>query len=248
MLGNLVGRFVVHLRKQYQLALGMEEFLTLGLIALSFGAAELVHGNGFVAVFVTGIAVRRIEARSSGDKPHNEALSEVLSEVLSQAEGAGEEALATDPRTASAYMTQAVLGFNQQLEHIAEFAMVLLLGMLLSSSGFSLDGVILAALLFVIVRPIAVSLSLTGSDRTALQQGLLIWFGIRGIGSLYYLLYAMQFPWIPDRAASLEPIVLTVIASSILVHGISATPLMNLYRRRKRKRGPDDEATDMPGT
>jgi NhaP-type Na+/H+ or K+/H+ antiporter len=231
LLGDVVGRLVVYLRKRYRSALGMEEFLTLGLIALSFGAADLIGGNGFIAVFITGVAVRNIEARNSGDRP--------ASEIMSQIDGAGNEKLATDPRTASAYMTQEVLGFNQQLEHIAEFTMVLLAGMLLSSTGFAVEGVVLAALLFVVVRPVAIGIALLGATRTPLQQGLLTWFGIRGIGSLYYLLYALQYPWSAGAAARLEPIVLTVIASSVLVHGISATPLMNLYQRRKRRRSPD---------
>jgi len=209
----------------------MEEFLTLGLIALSFGVAEIIHGNCFIAVFVTGVAVRRIEARSSGDKPP--------SEVMSQMDAVGNKKLATDPRTASAYMTQEVLGFNQQLEHIAEFAMVLLAGMLLSSSGFAVEGVILAALLFLVIRPAAVGVALVGASRTRLQQGLLTWFGIRGIGSLYYLLYALQFPVTAERVGRLESIVLTVIAMSVLGHGISATPLMNLYQRRKCRRSAD---------
>jgi NhaP-type Na+/H+ or K+/H+ antiporter len=231
MLGDVVGRLVLYLRKRFLSALGMEEFLTLGLIALSFGVAETIHGNGFIAVFVTGVAVRRIEARSSGDRP--------ASEVMSEMDGVGSNERATDPRTASAYMTQEVLGFNQQLEHIAEFAMVLLAGMLLSSSGFAVEGVILALLLFLVIRPAAVGVALAGTSRTRLQQGLLTWFGIRGIGSLYYLLYSLQFPLAVERVGRLESIVLTVIAMSVLVHGISATPLMNLYQRRKRRRSPD---------
>jgi NhaP-type Na+/H+ or K+/H+ antiporter len=62
---------------------------------------------------------------------------------------------------------------------------------------------------------------------------LLAWFGIRGIGSLFYLAYALQH--LSGTAAWMEPVIgatLVTIALSIGVHGISATPLMRPLRRR----------------
>ena len=55
------------------------------------------------------------------------------------------------------------------------------------------------------------------------------WFGIRGIGSLYYLSYALQHGVHPDLAHRLTVLTLTVVAVSIVVHGLSVTPLMHLY-------------------
>jgi sodium/hydrogen antiporter len=62
---------------------------------------------------------------------------------------------------------------------------------------------------------------------------LIAWFGIRGIGSLYYLMYAIQQRLATELAEYLASLVLTVVAASIIVHGISATPLMEHYYRRK---------------
>jgi NhaP-type Na+/H+ or K+/H+ antiporter len=57
------------------------------------------------------------------------------------------------------------------------------------------------------------------------------WFGIRGIGSLYYLFYALNHGVPEALARQLVPLVLTVVAVSIVVHGISVTPLMQRYAR-----------------
>ncbi|MDB5842379.1 MAG: sodium:proton antiporter, partial [Herminiimonas sp.] len=227
-MGWAVGRLVVYLRHHHQTALGMEEFLTLGLIALSYGVAHLVGGIGFVAVFATGVAVRQIESATSGPKTPEA--------IIATAAAGNPEEIATGPDTAPAYMTEMVLGFNKQLEHIAEFVMVLLLGVLLSGSGFSYEGVIVAVVLFVVVRPLSVTLSLFGARRTRLQHGLMAWFGIRGVGSMYYLLFALQYHWLPDQNGRIVSLVLTVIALSVVIHGISSTPLMDLYYRRTRRK------------
>ncbi|MDB5761279.1 MAG: sodium:proton antiporter [Herminiimonas sp.] len=224
LMGWGVGRLVVYLRHHYQSALGMEEFLTLGLIALSYGLAQLAHGIGFIAVFATGVAVRRIEYKASGARDPKAVIGAVAN--------GEEDAVATDPDKAPAYMTEMVLGFNQQLEHIAEFAMVLLLGVILSESGFSGEGFVIAALLFLVVRPVAVGVALIGARHYPLQRGLMAWFGIRGIGSLYYLMFALQYRWLPDMTQRFVSLVVTVVAVSIVVHGISSTPLMELYYKR----------------
>lgn len=228
LMGWVLSRSVIHLRHRYKLALGMEEFLALGLIALTYGAAQMVHGIGFVAVFAAGVAMRRIEHVSSGEvKP---------GDVIGPVPVGAEAKIATDRHKASAYMTETILGFNQQLEHIAEFIMVLLLGIMLSVSGFSLEGFGLAVFLMMIVRPVAVMISLAGANVTWMQRNLMGWFGIRGIGSLYYLLFALQYDWLPDLTDRFVSLVLTVVATSVLVHGISSTPLMELYRLRRKSR------------
>lgn len=227
LMGWAIGRLVVYLRREYQMALGMEEFLTLGMISFSYGVAHLIAGNGFIAVFAAGVAVRRIEHTTSGPERPGAVIGPIT---------AGDEpAVATDPHKAPAYMTETVLGFNQQLEHIAEFLVVLLLGVMLSGSGFSIEGVMVAALLILLVRPIAVAATLAGSsDTSPLQRRLLAWFGIRGVGSLYYLLFALQYRWLPDMTQRFVSLVLTVVAVSVLLHGISSTPLMDSYHRRRR--------------
>ena len=80
------------------------------------------------------------------------------------------------------------------------------------------------------------------------RVALLGWFGIRGVGSLYYLMFAIAQGVAPALVERLLPLVLTVVAVSIVIHGISATPLMNLYSgvsgRRSPRLGRDGDTLD----
>ena len=227
--GWLMGRAVVsltlYLRSHHRQALGLEEFLTLGLIALSYGVAHLLHSIGFLAVFAAGVAMRRAEHKASGEA--------APAQILGAVQVGNEGEVATDPDKGPAYMAETILGFNEQLEHIAEFVMVLMLGIMLSGSGVSLDGLMIAALLLVVIRPVASGIALAGAPSTRLQRWMMAWFGIRGIGSLYYLVFALQYGLAPDIVRRIVPLVLTVLATSIMVHGISATPIMERYYRKR---------------
>ncbi len=226
--GTLIGRLVVYLRREHREAVGLDDFLTLGLIALSYGLALLLHSYGFLAVFAAGLALRQVELAHNGDKP--------TEEIEQLAKIGKDEEVATDPEKASAYMAQAMLGFNEQLERIAEVGIVLLLGAMLATN-YTLPFEILwfVPLLFLVIRPISVELGLLGSTTLPMQRRLISWFGIRGIGSLYYLAYAIEHGLSPDLSRQLANLILTVVAVSIVVHGISVTPLMKLYSNRKQR-------------
>ena len=66
LMGMAVGQLVLYLRREFQMALGMEEFLTLGMIASSFGVADLIGAVGFIAGFCCCVAVRHLEFTTSG--------------------------------------------------------------------------------------------------------------------------------------------------------------------------------------
>ncbi|MBC8120400.1 MAG: cation:proton antiporter [Gemmatimonadaceae bacterium] len=222
-LGTLVGQLVLYLRREHKEAVGLDDFLALGLVALSYGVALLVSCYGFLAVFAAGLALRRIEAQSSEGNSFEE-----VEAMTSTAEAEVEE-IATDPDKASAYMAEAVLEFNEQLERIGEVAVVVLLGAMLSARYFTFEVIWFAPLLFLIIRPIGVWVGLIGSRTAPSQLGLMSWFGIRGIGSIYYLMYAIAHGLDPELARDLTAITFCTVAFSIVVHGISVTPLMNLY-------------------
>ncbi len=59
------------------------------------------------------------------------------------------------------------------------------------------------------------------------------WFGIRGIGSVFYLLLVLRHGVGGETAQTLVTLTLWTIASSIVVHGLSGQPLMRLYARRR---------------
>jgi NhaP-type Na+/H+ or K+/H+ antiporter len=227
-LGTGVGRLVLFLRQSHREAIGLDEFLALGLIALAYGAALAAHAYGFLAVFAAGVALRRIE--------HTTSLDAAPDDVLRSAAAAPTDEIATGPETAPAYMAQAVLGFNEQLERIAEVAVVVLLGALLSAHYLAWEALWFAPLLFLVIRPLAVSAALWGSQTSGLQRLLAAWFGIRGVGSLYYLMFAIEHGVSGPVAEQLTRLTLSVVAVSIVVHGISVTPLMRGYVIAQRPR------------
>ncbi|WP_159836281.1 cation:proton antiporter [Burkholderia sp. 8Y] len=225
LLGELTVRLVAYLRTRHGEAFGSEGFYALGLIALSYGVAELLHSYSFLAVFAAGLAMRRVEHRASGDKSAREAVGTVDADDMS--------ATASDPERAHAFMAERVHGFTIELERIAEVAIMLLVGSVLATLWrdlFTWRAVIIIGGLFLVIRPLAVQASLVGSCASRGQRLLIGWFGIRGVGSFYYLLYAIEHA--PKQVAGpLTPIIIATIAASVIVHGMTSTPLMNRYQR-----------------
>jgi sodium/hydrogen antiporter len=207
-------RAVVHLRRERDQAFGMESFLTLGLIALTYGIALALQAYGFLAVFAAGLAIRYVERNDTGPQ---------------EDPGARDDA----PET-SAYMAKAVLDFTLDLEKLAELVVMLLIGSLLRAETFHATSLGLAAVLLFIARPFAVWLSTLRSDLLPGQRRLAAWFGIRGIGSMYYLAFAVSHgAWSP----SVRPVadaVLVAIVASVLLHGASSSSAMRRYARRRR--------------
>ena len=229
-LGTLIGRLVVYLRSHHQESVGLDEFLALGLIALTYGLALLSHTYGFLAVFAAGLALQRVKMRPAAIPSQIALETGLLSKEA-------KEALATDSEHASAFMMQEVRGFNEQLERIAEVAIVLVVGAMLSYTYLHPSAIWFVALVFLVVRPISVRLGLLGAPVSRDQRIMISWFGIRGIGSIYYLMYAINHDLSPSLAEEIIALTLTMVAVSIVVHGVSVTPLMNLYTRRKSRSG-----------
>ena len=208
---------------------GLDDFLALGLIALSYGCAVLLHAYGFLAVFAAGVALRHLEqSQSPGARP----ASRRWSRPRSTRTAASPKPLAVDREHAPAYMAQAVLGFNEQVERIGEVAVVITIGALavVRASG-NAAAWWFVPLLLLLIRPVAVGLGLFRSPSSSGQRWLIGWFGIRGIGSLYYLMYAINHGLSGELADQLAALTLSVVVTSIIVHGISVTPMMAAYER-----------------
>lgn len=229
--GFLVGKLVLFLRVRHQEAVGYDEFLALGLIALSYGVAQLAQTYGFLAVFAAGLALRRAE-----DAP-TPSIDSMTAVVAAKTPGTPEtvEELAIDPRHATNYLMHAVLAFNEQLERIVEVALVLIIGAMLAFTIAAPAIWWFIPVLFLAIRPLCVLLSLAGSATSRHQRALLSWFGIRGIGSIYYLMYAINHGLTAETTRQFIALTLAVVVASIIVHGISVTPLMEHYARRKQR-------------
>jgi len=227
--GQLIGRVTVHLRRRKEQAVGYEDFLALGLIALAYGVALLAHAYGFLAVFAAGVALRHVEMQNTGQDREPE-------EVINEVPETDETKLSTHPEAAPVYMAHAVLGFSEQAERILEFSVVLVVGGLITYANFSPTVLLFIALMLLVVRPVSVLTTFWGKGVAHGNRAYVAWFGIRGIGSLYYLFYALQHGVKGDLARDLVGITLAVIAVSVIVHGISVTPIMNRYTKKKEEK------------
>ncbi len=231
--GSAVGRVVLYLRRTHHEAVGLDNFLALGLIALTYGVTVQVHAYGFLAVFAAGAALRRVERLATAAAPPAPIpkLPALAPDTAVQ-----EEKLATHPTHSSAYMAHAVLSFNEQLDRIGEAVAVVVLGVCLWSIDWqrvTWRYVVFVALMLLVIRPMSVAAALLGSRISMSQRRLIGWFGIRGIGSIYYLAYAVNHGLNSDLAQSLAAVTLLVIAVSVVVHGISVTPLMRRYELQR---------------
>jgi sodium/hydrogen antiporter len=221
LLGMLIARLVLYLRREHREAVGLDDYLALGLMALSHGLASLVHAHGFLAVFAAGLALRRVERQATGEE----------SAEVEDVAGSDEEA-ATHPEKAAAYMAESVLGFNEKLERIMEVAVMLLLGGMLPLRSLPTEVLWFIPLMFLLIRPVSVAVGLIGAGVLGPQRRLASWFGIRGVGAVYYLMFAAQHGLPEPLNRRLSDLVLTVVAASVVAHGVSVTPLMERYRRR----------------
>jgi NhaP-type Na+/H+ or K+/H+ antiporter len=181
----------------------------------------VLHAYGFLAVFAAGLAMRRLETEDQTAAP---------------ATAAPER---DDAATASArHLTREVLSFNLQMERLGEVVVVIIIGALLTRSMFSGAVWLFALAIFLLIRPVAVALTLHGLRLSTTQRALVGWFGVRGAGSLFYVAFATGHGLEPAAAAVVGHIVLPVVALSIVLHGISVTPIMVAYERRRALRAP----------
>lgn len=137
----------------------------------------------------------------------------------------------------------------EQIERITMMVLLLLLGGALVSGILNSVGwrdVALALVILLIVRPVAGLVGLIGFRAEPTEKMAIAFFGIRGAGSIYYLSYGLNhLEWgDPER---LWGIVATVILLSILLHGLTVTPVMRFLDRAKG-RDPDAQHGETPET
>lgn len=199
-MGIVVSKVIVELDKRLQIVVAtdklMEDFVALSIIFITYSMTQIVHGYGFLAVFVAGIAAQR------------------------------------SYRNVEKHCSQ--LEFTETIEKLMEVATILLLGSLLRLEQvlqYLPQSLLVAGLLFFIIRPLGAWVSTIGESYTPVRRWLFGWFGIRGVGSLYYLFFALGQGLQGDLGEKIAWITFTTIALSVVIHGISSTPLMNFYER-----------------
>lgn len=198
----------------------MDDLVGLGLIAIVFGITSLIKASGFLAVFFAAVALRQTELKLAGAPKDRQGLREpelAKSEV----------ALASESKDAPMVVSGEALVFKEHLERLSELTLVLLLGGMISLRELPYETIGVAAFLFVVARPLSVYVGLIGSGTGNRMRAMIGWFGVRGIGSIFYLVYAIEAGLPPNLAKQLTGIALGVIMLSILVHGFSVKPLID---------------------
>ncbi|WP_121254848.1 cation:proton antiporter [Nocardioides ferulae] len=217
--GILVGRLLAYVAFRSQspslrVAERGESLLALAALVTAYGVTEVLQGYGFLAVFVCAMTFR--SAERSHD--YHAAMHEVA----------------------------------ERLERLLTLFVLLVLGIAVTRGLFdSLDwrGVAVGLALLLVIRPLAGIVALAPFARRTHQTGGLsrpqMWaaafFGVRGIGSLYYLAYAAGEHEVLAQDWLWSTVTFTVIAS-VLLHGVLATPVMD---RIDPDRGPGRPADSL---
>ncbi|MEV0390945.1 cation:proton antiporter [Nonomuraea sp. NPDC050643] len=193
LIGRLLGRLFFRARSDdLRLAERRDGFVALAATFLAYGVTELVHGYGFVAVFVTACTIRRAE--------HGHGYNNVLH------------------------------GFVEQIERLLTAWLLLLLGGFVATGGLAAltwRGAAVGVLLLVVIRPLAGWLAQWRGPAGPRERLVISFFGIRGIGSLFYLAYALGQADFGVPAEELWAVTGFTVLASVVLHGVTATPVMD---------------------
>lgn len=191
-----------------RLAATRDGFIVLAATFISYSVTEVLHGYGFLAVFITALAFRH------ADRDHD--------------------------------FHVEMHDFIEQIERMAMMVVLVLFGGALVSGLLAplrpIDAV--AALVIVlVVRPLAGWIGLLGRRRPLREKLILAFFGIRGVGSFYYLAYGLNAAPFQgeDRLWALVGLICLL---SIGLHGITVTPVMRWF---DRSQGRDPDADILHG-
>jgi NhaP-type Na+/H+ or K+/H+ antiporter len=230
--GHVVGRLAIELRTRQRDTQAPSDLLALALIALAYVGTETIGALAFLAVFAAGVGLRRAEMHVVRNSPHPE-LEDPSRPHPPAEELVGPQVREEDlgaPAVAAGVLVAETLSFGATAERILEVLLVMSVGV---AMGFSWDprGLVLAALLFLLVRPAAVLLLLAQTPTTRSQRAMMAAFGVRGIGSVFYVAFAATHGLTAEEAHHLAGLVAPVVAASIVLHGATAQWALTRYER-----------------
>lgn len=182
--------------RTFRLADTREPVLALAMTLGVYGLTQVLHGYGFVAVFIAALTLRAAER-------HHD-------------------------------FHEDLHGFIEQLEHILTWGILLLLGSAITAGllrPLTVAGAALGLLLVLVIRPLTAWVALAGTPLGRSERWVTAAFGIRGVGSVFYLAYAgadfgTDLPWLWATVG------FTVVLS-VVVHGVAVTPLMRMLDVRR---------------
>ena len=206
-IGRLFGWLTFRVPSESKLASTGDGLIAIAATFVSYGATEMLHGYGFLAVFVTALTLRHSHRQHEFHRDMHDV--------------------------------------TEQVERLAMMVLLLLFGGALVSGllrPLTLVDVGLALAVLFVVRPAAGLIGMIGLRADREEKLTLAFFGIRGVGSIYYVAYALNHAAFPE-AERLWAIVGLIILLSILIHGLTVTPIM---RNLDRSHGRDPDAPERP--
>ena len=197
-IGWLLGKILFSLPRGNALAETGSGVLALAGVLLCYGATELVEGYGFIAAFVSGLALRRAEAEHS--------------------------------------FHSTLHGFTLAIEHALTAILLILIWAALPLLWPELDWqhITIAAALLLVIRPAIGWVGLAESGLLPRERVVVAAFGVRGIGSIYYLGYATRHLELVNEGQLWATIALT-IALSTLIHGLTAGAAVERVTKEERR-------------
>ena len=236
-MGRGIGKLTLSMRiKNADSTLSPNDYLALALIALAYVVAEWIQGYGFLSVFAAGLGLRQAEVKSTDEAapPAEHLVQPVVGHETVDPQQAvlGDTESLDDGQLAAGVMMSDMLAFGSLVERSMEVFLVTLLGVVLANH-WDWRALAIGALLFAVIRPLSVLAMPWGRLLDGPQRLLIGWFGIRGIGSLFYLFFALNHDLQPEVAQLCINLTLSVVALSILVHGVTTQPTLAWYERRK---------------
>lgn len=138
---------------------------------------------------------------------------------------------------------------TEQIERIAMMVLLLLFGGALMRgllAPVTWTDAFVAAVILLVIRPMTGLIGLLGFKADKNEKLTLAFFGIRGVGSFYYLAYGLNHMELAD-AERLWGLVGLIVLMSILLHGLTVTPIMRLLDRLQGRNPDAEEGTPPPG-
>lgn len=121
-------------------------------------------------------------------------------------------------------------GFVEQVERLLTAWLLLLLGGFVMTGGLAAltwRGAAVGLLLLLVIRPLAGWLTQWRGPAGPRERLVISFFGIRGIGSLFYLAYALGQADFGVPADELWAVTGFTVVASVVLHGVTATPVMS---------------------
>ncbi len=196
--GRCLGYLIFRLPESARLSRSGDGFAVLGVTCLTYGLTELVHGYGFLAVFIAALALR------ASEREHD-------------------------------YHAD-LHSFAEQVERLVMMVLLVCFGLAMAEGTIfgtlNWPVVAVAVAILLVVRPVTAGISLIGARLQRREATVIAFFGVRGLGSFYYLAFALGVADF-EQPRVLWVTVCLVVLMSVVLHGVTVTPVMRLMDRMR---------------